>query len=327
MKSLLKHTIWTLSLVFLLMACEEEEYKVPEVNNAFQNDCIKRSLGPNIVGRTIDFAYAIALPQSLGSIVSAQVEASIPGATGTFLEHRALSSNGGADIPKQIGDPSITEGSLTTVTFIRDTFAVTLRYFYAIPEEARGQKVSFKFSARDTNGKTVTYNMGPYQVSSIDMVLDRQLSDNGAMYLSIADMAVYTAAEAAANPDKIDLVYLYRTVPNVTFAHALVSPAADPTYLPGITLPAGVNKDTKLIKTLNLRDRQLARLQFGIYIDDLDFTQLNTTGASNYAINFRAEAGAWVETADGQYRAFVYVNAISNTNRTMTVSIKRLKMF
>lgn len=312
----------------LIVACEDDKYEVPPINRAFQNDVIKRTLGPNLVNNNIEFAYAMALPADMGTIVSAQVVASIPGAVGTFLEHRAFSTDGGGnDKPVQIADPSSTEGNLTTVTFTRDTFAVTLRYFYRIPEEARGQNVSFTFSATDSNGETVSMEMGPYTISSLDMVLDRVVTDNTTMYFSISDMAVYTAAEAATIPDKIDLVYVYRATPT-TFAHALVAPAADPIYLPGITLPAGVNKNTKIIKTLNLRDQHLARLQFGVYVDDVDFQALDTSTASNFATNLRGESGAWVETADGQYRAFIYVNAVATApTRNMRVSMKRMKMF
>src|SRR3954466_12621795 len=144
-----------LSFVLLMTACKDEEYELPTAKNELQNDCIKRSLGPNVVGLPIEFAYAMALPQSLGSIVSAQVEASIPGASGTYLEHRAYYTNGsGTDIPVTVASPSITESNVTTVTLTKDTFAITLRYFYVIPPEARGQSVKFKFSATDTNGKT-----------------------------------------------------------------------------------------------------------------------------------------------------------------------------
>jgi hypothetical protein len=319
-----------LSFILLMTACKDEEYELPTAKNELQNDCIKRSLGPNVVGLPIEFAYAMALPQSLGSIVSAQVEASIPGASGTYLEHRAYYTNGsGTDIPVTVASPSITESNVTTVTLTKDTFAITLRYFYVIPPEARGQSVKFKFSATDTNGKTVSYDMGPYKISNVDIVLDKVVTDNAAMFISIADMAVYTAAQAAANPEKIDLVYLYRSLPTVTFNHALVAPTADAMYLPGVTLPAGVTKNTKIIKSLNLRDQQLARLQYGVFIDDIDFQKVDFSTASNFAINVKNEGGTWVETEDGQYRAFVYINSIVNTatNKNMTISIKRLQMF
>jgi hypothetical protein len=332
---------FVLLLIFAL-ACEDDKYEVPKAKREFQNDCIKRSLGPNLVNNRLEFAYAMALPQDMGKIVSAQVEASIPGVVdpvtatdGTFLEHRAYSTDGGGnDKPVQVADPASTEGSMSKVNLTRDTFAITLRYFYKIPPEARGQKVDFTFSAVDSNGKTVSMKMGPYTISSMDMALDTIVTETD-MYISIADMATYNAAQAAANPDKIDLVYLYRALtpqpdppaPVLTFKHALVAPAADPAYLPDVTLPAGVNKNTKVIKTLNLRDQQLARLQYGIFIDDLDFQKLDTSTASNFAINLKGEAGVWVETEDGQYRAYIYINAVSDGSKNMRISIKRLKMF
>lgn len=310
------------------VACGDDEYVVPTAKREFQNDCIKRSLGPNLVNGTIEFAYAMALPPDMGTIVSAEVEASHPGAAGTFLENRAFSTDGGGnDKPVQVADPSSTEGNLTSVTLTRDTFAVTLRYFYRVPEVARGGDVRFTFKATDSNGKTVRMEMGPYTVSSMDMVLDSTVTDNGDMYISISDMAIYNATQAAANPEKIDLVYLYRSITDINFSHALVAPAANAIYLPDVTLPAGVNKNTKVIKTLNLRDRHLARLQFGIYIDDVDFRELNTSSASNFAVNLKNESGVWVETADGQYRAFIYINAVNNGSKNMRISMKRLKMF
>jgi len=338
MKLKYSYSILLLSGILLMAACKDDAYEVPVPKDALQNDCIKRSTGPNMAGQQIEFAYAMALPQSLGKLVSAQVEASIPGAAGTLLENRAFYTNGsGVDVPITVGTPSVNDANITKVTFSRDTFAVTLRYYYVVPQEAKGQPVTFTFSATDSNGTTVSYDMGPYQISNMDMILDRPAADNGAMYISIADMAVYTAAQAAAIPDKIDLVYLYRVVnanvngvPNTNvFGHSLVAPAADPVYLPGVTLPAGVNKNTKIIKTISLFEKQLARLpQYGSYfIDDVDFQKLDITTSSNFAINIKNDSGLWVETADGQYRAFVYINTSNNTTKSITWSIKRYKMF
>jgi len=339
--------IYRLSGVALLSvfawACADDKYEVPTPKRAFQDDCLKRSVGPNIVNDTMMFAYAMALPADMGKIVSAQVEASIPGATNpnpriaTYLDHRAYSTDGGGnDKPVQIGNPSITDGGVTKVTFTRDTFAVTLRYFYKIPQAARGQQVNFTFSALDSNGETVSMNMGPYQISSMDKVLNLTVADNAAMYISIADMAIYTAAQAAANPDKIDLVYLYRALvsqpppaPVRTFGHALVAPANDPSNLPGVTLPAGVNKNTKLVKTLNLRDHNLNPAnQFGeTFIDDVDFKNVDMSTANNFAINLKADYGTWVETQDGKFRAFILILSVDNTAKNMKIGIKRLQMF
>jgi hypothetical protein len=316
-------TFLLLLLVFLY-SCKEEEYALPEAKTELQNDVIKRSIGPNLAGLDIEFVYAMALGYNSGKLTSAQVEATIAGAPGTYLEHRSYyTDNSGNDVPVTIGNPSVTTGTKTEVIFTKDTVAAALRYFYIVPEEARGKSVSFTFSAKASTGETVSYKMGPYAIGKTEVKLDLVMSDNNKMYLSIADMALYTAAEAAANPGKIDLVYLYRAITGITFAHALVSPASNPEYLPGVTLPTGAGNLTKFIKVYGLRDRHLARLQYGIYVDDVDFEQINFTNSTDYGLNMRLEGGAWVETADGKYRAYIFVNNVNNSAKTMTVSIKR----
>lgn len=314
-------------LVVFFTACQDKEYSLPAARTGFNNDCIKRTLGPNIVGLNIEFAYAMALPKIEGKILSAQVEASIAGAATTYLENKSFYTSGsGVDIGVLVGSPSVTTSNKTEVVFTKDTCAATLRYFYTIPVEAKGKSLTFTFSAKSSNGQSVSYIMGPYVVSNMDMKLDLLLSDGNQSYLSIADMAVYNAASAAPKAVNIDLVYLYRVVTGITFAHALVAPATTPEYLQGISLPSGVKNNSKISKAWAVRDFNLARLQYGVYIDDLDFQAIDLKDAPNYAINMKAESGVWVETADGKYRAYVYVNKIDNTAKTMTVSIKRYTM-
>lgn len=311
---------------FFFNSCESDEYSIPEAKTELQNDCILRSVGPNIVGQNIEFVYAMALGYEAGKINSAQVEATIAGASGTYLENRSFYTNSsGVDTPVTIGNPSSTSGTKTIVTFTKDTCAAALRYYYYIPEEARGKTVSFTFSAKASTGEEVSYEMGPYTIAKMDMKLNLVLSDNNLSYFSVADLAAYTAAEAATKADNIDLVYLYRSITGITFAHALVSPA-NTEYLPDIALPSGVDNSTKCWKIYGLRDRHLSNLQYGIYVDDVDFQELDFTNAPNYGINMKAESGAWVETNDGKYRAYIYVNSVNNTAKTMTVSIKRYQM-
>lgn len=312
--------------IILLSACQEEEYAIPELEPGLHNDVIKRTLGPNVVGLDIEFAHAMALPREEGRIVSAQVDASIPGAEGSYLEHRSFHTNGsGEDVGIIVGEPSVTNGASSRVNMVSDTNAVTLRYYYIIPEEARGREVTFNFSATASNGQTVNYPMGPYQIAKMDMVLDLEVTDGDQSFISIEDMAVYNAADAAANANKIDLVYLYRSIPGVAFNHALVSPA-NMEYLPEVTLPPGVDRSSRIRKAWGIRDFHLARLQYGIYIDDLDFEELDLSDSPNYAINLRSEAGAWVETADGRFRAYVYINSSDNSNGKATISIKRYSL-
>lgn len=315
-----------LSVLIAMAGCKDDPYTTPEPKTELSNDAIKRSIGPNLVGQQIEFAYAMALPATKGKLTSAQVEASIAGAPATFLENRSFStSSGGVDVPVTVATPSTNNGAVTSVTFNRDTMAATLRYYYVVPEEARGKTVSFKFTAKSSDGATVSYDLGPYTVSKMDMKLDVVLTDATTPYLSIADMAALTPAQAAATPDKVDLVYLHRTTP-ASFAHALVAPNTDAAYRPGITLPTGVNRATKLVEVLNLRDKQLARLQYGVYVDDPDMKAKSFATASSFAINIKAESGVWVETADGKYRAYVYINAVNASAKTTTVSIKRYQM-
>lgn len=314
------------SIVLLAGCAKDEDYAVPTPKDVLQNDVIKRTLGPNIVTQQIEFAYAMGILPEKGKIVSAEVEASIPGASGTFLEHRSyFTKPNGADSGVVVAQPSVTSGNKTTVTFNRDTSAATLRYFYVVPEEARGKTVTFTFSAKSSNGETVNYKTAPYTISKMDMVRNLTVTDGTIAYISIADMAVYNAATAATKADKIDLVYLFRNITTSAFNHALVSPAnAD--YLPGVTLPAGVNKNTLVQKVFNLQDYNLAQTQAGIYIDDVDFQQLNLSTAPNFAINLKAEAGVWVETQDKKYRAYIYINSVNNNTKSALLSIKRFAM-
>ncbi len=324
--SFIKYLAFSATIVLVVVACKKDPYGLPTSKDVLQNDAIKRSLGPNIVGLNIEFAYAIALPKAKGKLVSAEVVASIAGATGTYLEHRSFYTNSsGVDVPVTVGSPSVTTAEKTTMNFNVDTSAATLRYYYVIPEAARGKTVSFTFSAKSSDGESVSIPLGPYTIAKMDWFRNRTVSDGNAMYISIQDTTIYTAANVGANASKVDLVYLYRATPT-TFAHALVSPAADPKYLPGVTLPAGMNRSTKEIKVFSLQDYHLAQLQYGIYIDDLDFQQLNFTEAVNYATNLKAEAGVWVETQDGKYRAYIYFNSINSTAKTAVISMKRYPM-
>ena len=307
-------------LVFSVVSCSKDDSTI------LHNDCIKRSIGPNLVGGELEFAYAMSLPKVEGRILSASVEASIQGTADTWMEHRSYyTGQGGVDTGVTIGEPSTNSGARTDVTFTVDTCAATLRYYYNIPEEARGREVSFTFTANASNGETVTYTMGPYTISRMDMKLDMAVSNSNLCYLSLEDMTVYDAEGAAANPGKIDLVYLYRSIAGITFAHALVSPGTNPEYLPGVELPPGVNKTTRIRKAWNLTDRQLARRQEGIYVDDLDFIRLDLNGMPDYALNLVAQAGIWAESQDKRYKAYIYINSV-NAAGTAVVSMKRYVM-
>lgn len=316
------HFITMAMLLIFFTACKKEEYSLLVAKEALQNDALKRSVGPNIVNNYIEFVYAIALPAAKGKIVSAQAEATIAGAQGTYFDPKSYHTNSsGVDVGIDVAGPSVNAGNTATVTLNKDTNAVAFRYYYQIPEEARGKEVTFKFSAKSSNGETVQYSLGPFAISKMDMVKNIALSDGNKMYISIAEMKAFTEVEAAANASKIDLVYLYRPS---TLNHMLVAPAADAGYLPGITLPASVNNNTKIHKVFNLQDRQLADLQYALYVDDIDLIQRDFAIAPNYAVDLKAEAGVWVESADKKYRAYIFINSVNNSGKSMVVSMKKI---
>ena len=319
------YTILLAALGLFISSCKKDSYSLPVASDKLQNQAIKRTLGPNIVGQTIEFAYAMAILPSKGKLVSCVAVANIAGAPGTFMENRSFyTASTGADVGVTVGTPAVTSGATTTVTYNKDTSAATLRYYYVIPEAARGQTVTIKFTATASDGESISTTMGPYSIEKMDMTLNMKVSDGNMMYISIADSTVYDAAGAAAHPGSIDLVYLYRSLTTSAFNHALVAPAADPQYLPGVTLPTGVNRTAKLLKIFNLQDHNLApNLQYGgLFITDVDFQKLDLTGDPNFAINLKQEAGVWVETADGKYRAYLFVNTATTTG-TAVISMKR----
>jgi hypothetical protein len=322
-------TLLLAALSLLAVSCKKDGYSLPTASDKLQNEGLKRTTGPNIVGQQIEFAYAMALQHSKGKLVSCTAEASIAGAAGTWMENKSYFTdvnNSGKDTGVLVGTPSVTTGAVTTVTYTVDTSAATLRYYYVIPEDARGKTVTITFTAKSSDGESISTKMGPYTISNMDMTLNLKVTNKTQMYLSIADMAVYDSTAAIAHAGSIDLVYLYRSYTTSAFNHALVAPAANAIYLPDVILPAGVNRDAKLLKVFNLRDHNLAPdEQYGdTFIDDVDFQKIDLTGQPDYAINLKQDAGVWVETADGKYRAYVFVNKVA-TN-TATLSMKRYTM-
>jgi hypothetical protein len=326
----IKYMVLPAALLYMLSGCvKDKTYATPVPKDILQNDVIKRKQGPNIVGDTIDFAYAMAILPTKGKLTSAEVEATIDGATGTYLENKSYYYNSqpgvSTDIGIVIGGVSVTNKNITTVTFTKDTMAATLRYYYIIPEAARGKTVSFTFRAKSSNGENATFQMGPYTISKMDVKRNLVVKDSAQAYISIADLAVYDSATAATKGSSIDLIYLYRTVPATSnFNHALVAPAADAQYRPGLPMPTGATNNSQLVKVFNLQDFNLAYLQYGIYIDDVDLQQFDFSTASNFAINVKVEGGVWIQTADKKYRAYVYIKSVAA--KTATISIKRYTM-
>ena len=312
-------------LMTTFTACSDDSDNIGALNNK----CIKRTLGPNVVGNQIYMAYAMAMPYGSGHLESCTVTASIAGAAGTWLEHNSYHTNSsGMDIPVPVGNPSVTEGATTTVTFNVDTCAATLRYYYVIPEEARGREVSFTFTAKAADGQTISTTMGPYKVCKQYMQRDITLS-KARCYISLEDMAAYTLAEAQLIPEKIDLCYLWRNKKSkgVEFGHTFAAPVADREWLDDLNVPTTMTRNLMLRKEWGIIDGHLTdEPDYGTYIDDIDFETIKLQGMPNYCINMKEKGGMWIETGDGKYRAYIYINSLKSISGGV-ISIKRYNMF
>ena len=330
----MRHLLFSLILVvaaWLTVSCQSA-IVVPD--GPFKNDLLKKTTGPAIVGDRIEFAYAIGTLE--GDLKNVRAEATTPGGTGTGFTRFSwyTNRNTGVDQPLQTATDTVTTGAVSTASIldVANNKAVTLRYYYYPTADAQGKDVSFRFSSTSSTGKEVSIQSPSYRISRMDMKRNLVLADGAKAYVSIADMAVYTKTEVEANnlAGKIDFVYVYRATlgaGNYPFGHALVAPS-NPDYLKDVVLPTGLAKPrTAIDKRVDVKDAQLrGTTGFDVYIDDIDLQTTTFTNAADYAYGLAVDQGAFVKTADGAYTAYVYVNAINNTTRTMTVSIKRLKV-
>ncbi|MBD2756778.1 DUF4466 family protein [Spirosoma validum] len=328
MKTITHSVLPVLGILFLTLGCQTKD----PAPDTLKNDLLKKTTGPAVVGDRIEFAYAIGTTE--GDLRNVRAEASIPGTTGTGFSRFSwyTNRNTGVDQPVQTAADTVTNGAVSTANIIDQATnkAITLRYFYYPTDEAKGKDVSFRFSGTSSTGKEVSFQSPAYRVSSMDMKRSLALVDGAKAYVSIADMAVYTKAEVEQNnlANKIDFVYIYRaTLGAYAFGHALVAPS-NPDYLKDVTLPTGLAKPrTAIDKRVDVKDAQLrGTTGFDVYIDDIDLQQATFPNTADYAYGLTADQGAFVKTADGAYAAYIYVNSVNNTTKSMTVSIKRLKL-
>lgn len=320
-----------LSFALIGVACDDDPVLLKDPVSALSNDCIKRSLpvAPNIVGNEIEFAYAMAIPNEQGKLSSAQVVSSIAGASGTYFDPNSYYINSsGQDIPVKVCSDSQTSGATTSINFTVDTCAATLRYYYMIPEEARGKEVQFQFSVKADNGQVAEYKLGPYKISKMDMTKNLSVTNDNC-YLSFSNegeaVHIYSKADLQADPSlaaKIDIMYVYSKKSDLS--HAFYTSSSPKEYMGEAELPSGFVNNTKMIKIYGLQDRQLSDLQYSKFVDDLDFETIDMSKGINYILGLKEEAGTWIETADGKYRAYVYINKASASG--VTVSAKRYKM-
>lgn len=338
-------------LTVSLASCSDDE------SSDIKNDFMKKTTSPAIVGETIEFAYAMGTTS--GRLNTAEAVASIAGFQGTgfglysyFTARTSITFNGvnytgGAEVPIQTVKETSTNGATTTATMMEkiethymnptvalgagqsDLIAATLRYYYVVPEEARGKEVSLRFTAKSTDGGLVSYQTPAYKISKMDMKRLIVMKNSDACYFSISDMKAYTKDEVESQnlSGKIDFVYMYQAqLSGFTYNHAFVSPGTDPKFvaIPGNIPSNWTRNNTAMEKRVDVRDAQLKGNMPNVYIDDLDFETLNLSAAVDYVLDCKAEEGAFMKTADGKYAAYIFINSLNtNDGGTMTVSIKR----
>ncbi|WP_110312464.1 DUF4466 family protein [Dysgonomonas alginatilytica] len=342
-----------LFIIFLGFAsCSDDE------DSSLKNDFIKKTVAPALVGEKIEFAYAAGTTS--GRLATVEANASIAGAQGTefgvhsyYTTRVALTTGGvnykvGDDVPLKTVKETSTKGALSSATMEEkvdeiyvnplvafgtnkvDLIAATLRYYYVVPEEARGKEVSFSFSAKSTSGDNVNVRTPSYKVSKMEMKRLISLTIGKACYFSIADMKAYTKEEVESGnlSSKIDFVYLYQAkMGDYNYGHVAVSPGTDPKYIatPAAIPSSWTKNKTRMEKRVDVRDAQLKGSIPNVYIDDIDFQTLNLDSAVDYVFGFQQDEGAFMKSADGQYAAYIYVNSVNN-NTGLVVSIKRYKL-
>ncbi|MDR1089785.1 MAG: DUF4466 family protein [Prevotella sp.] len=327
--------------VALFTSCSDDK------ESNVKNDFLKKTTSPAIVGETIEFAYAMGTTS--GRLNTAEAVASIPGAQGTGfgLYSYYTVRTGPTEASIQTVKETSTNGATSTAameekvdthymnpvvplgTSRSDLIAATLRYYYVVPEEARGKEFSLRFAAKSTDGGSASYQTPAYKVSKMDMKRLIVMTNSNACYFSVADMEAYTKEEVENRnlSEKIDFVYMYQAqLGGFTYNHAFVSPGTDPMFvaIPANIPPGWTKNNTLMEKRVDVRDAQLKGSIPNVYIDDIDFETLNLSAAVDYVLDCKAEEGAFMKTADGKYAAYIFINSLNTDNGgTMTVSIKR----
>lgn len=310
-----------LIITVMMISCSKEVD-----DNTLTNDFLKKTEAPPVVGEPLEFAYAIATKR--GKLSKATATVSIEGAPGTGFETRSYYTNAtGAEIGVAVAD-AVTKGSVSFATFTVDTNAITLRFKYIIPEAARGKSVKVIFSAETNEGISVILNSEEYKVSTVDIFRNVIMTNNNACFFSLETMKSYTEAQVNATnlANKIDLVYHFKaTTPGGgIYGHSLLSTGSDAVQLNGKAIPTNFEKKlTKMEKKAFVNDMLLSGIVPSTYIDDIDFQTLNLANAADFVVDLRSTSrnSVFVESADGKYKAYLYINISTATN--LTFSLKR----
>lgn len=331
-------------LVLLLVVCisssceKSEDYELVKY--------LKKTYGPLIVTQQVDFAFAIASEDG-SSLKNFEISASFPGQTGTTADTKCYwSLLDGKTYSKDMLSGIGTNGKVTSGSIIEgivwemgkvsgySSEAVTIRYSYVIPEEARGKSLKFDIKYTTAKGTQYAYTTSSYTVENMDMVTDVVLADPagniGKRYFSVSEMKAYTLAEVNAQNKSgfIDFVYRYNSATITTPGNlalklnSCISAPSQSVYLSSDYVPAGWTKNTTKIETRKWDDMQLKGNTPNNYVTDLDLEDAVLAGNTFGEYDLKKDFGLLMQSSDGKYRAFVYLKSVGTA--TVTIGVKRL---
>ncbi len=314
--------IWVF-LIAVFSACEKEE------ESPLSNDLLKKSSGPIIVGNTIEFAYAIGSTDH-SKLKAVEITASIAGNMGTGISthSRKTSPSGGQEEAVLIATKTDTDGAISRA-YLVDTIAATIRYFYVVPEEARGKQLKFSFrSTSETGGASIASQT--YNVSNVDIFKGLIMTSGNECYFSLETMQAYTKEQVTSQglESKIDFVYIYKPTMGSgwTFGHGLVAPSNEEGYLLPNEIPAGASNKT-LLERKYWPDGQLKISGTPtIYVDESDFRKAAFDGTITHAYGLGTDQGVLIKSQDGKYIAYLYINATSSNTKKIEFAVKRLTL-
>jgi hypothetical protein len=98
----------------------------------------------------------MALPRTSGKLVTAQVEASIAGAAGTYLENKSYYTNSsGQDVGITVGSPSVNDGKITKVSYsLVYQCSYPSVFLYRSPKKPAAARYHLPFLPAAVMGKT-----------------------------------------------------------------------------------------------------------------------------------------------------------------------------
>jgi hypothetical protein len=329
----------------ILISCEKESDIKPLINY------IKRSNGPIIVGEAVQFAFSIASTDDT-SLKGFEVQATFPGKPGTTVDTKSYwTLSNGSTHSMDLVNNITTTGKITSGSIIDEvewypgagsasgysSKAVTFRYTYIVPEEARGKKLQFDVTYTTKGGMERRYSTIEYGVENMDILKDVVLTDpangTGKRYFSISEMKSYTFEEVESlnKSAVIDFVYRFNNSSNISTPggnsirlNTCITAPSHNVYLNSSYVPTNWTKNSTLIERRKWDDMQLKGNSPNNYVTDLDIQKASFAGNTIGEYNLARDFNLIMQTANGQYRAFVYLKTVGNG--TLTIGIKRLKL-